>query len=165
MLKLFTSPLPTLRRARKMRSDIKGRFWGFKNIPVRRGRGRLFPAAWPSGFNGPALCSGQAVAFAFIDKKTRLGLRFPDSVLTFAVLSNAQDLLTKIPFVTIMIYIQIKENESIDKALKRFKKKFEKTGVLKQLRARTAFKKKSVKKRMEVLDAVYREHMKAEEAK
>ena len=64
-----------------------------------------------------------------------------------------------------MIYIQIKENESIDKALKRFKKKFEKTGVLKQLRARTAFKKKSVKKRMEVLDAVYREHMKAEEAK
>ncbi len=64
-----------------------------------------------------------------------------------------------------MIYIQIKENESIDKALKRFKKKFEKTGVLKQLRARTAFEKKSVARRTEVLDAVYREHMKAEEAK
>jgi small subunit ribosomal protein S21 len=43
-----------------------------------------------------------------------------------------------------MIVIQLKENETLDKALKRFKKKFEKTGVLKELRRRTYFEKKSV---------------------
>lgn len=46
-----------------------------------------------------------------------------------------------------MLIINVKENESIDKALKRFKKKFEKTGVLKELRARTSFEKPSVKRR------------------
>jgi small subunit ribosomal protein S21 len=54
-----------------------------------------------------------------------------------------------------MLIINIKENESIDKALKRFKKKFEKTGVLKALRARTAFEKPSVRRRTEVLKAAY----------
>ncbi|TAG02411.1 MAG: 30S ribosomal protein S21 [Cytophagia bacterium] len=54
-----------------------------------------------------------------------------------------------------MIIIQIKENESLDKALKRFKKKFERTGVLKELRSRTFFEKKSVKRRHEVLKAAY----------
>ena len=56
-----------------------------------------------------------------------------------------------------MLIINIKENESIDKALKRFKKKFEKTGVLRQLRARTSFEKHSVKRRGEILRAVYRQ--------
>ncbi len=56
-----------------------------------------------------------------------------------------------------MIIINVKENESIDRALKRFKKKFEKTGVLKQLRARTAFEKPSVARRTEVLRAAYRQ--------
>ena len=54
-----------------------------------------------------------------------------------------------------MLIINIKENESIDKALKRFKKKFEKTGVLKALRYRTAFEKPSVRRRTEVLKAAY----------
>jgi small subunit ribosomal protein S21 len=56
-----------------------------------------------------------------------------------------------------MIIVSIKENESIDKALKRFKKKFEKTGVLKELRARTAFEKPSVRRRTEIIKAAYRE--------
>ena len=56
-----------------------------------------------------------------------------------------------------MLIINIKENESIDKALKRFKKKFEKTGVLRELRARTAFEKPSVRRRGQVLKAVYRQ--------
>lgn len=56
-----------------------------------------------------------------------------------------------------MLIINIKENESIDKALKRFKKKFEKTGVLRELRSRTSFEKPSVKRRSEVLRAVYRQ--------
>ena len=54
-----------------------------------------------------------------------------------------------------MLIINIKENESIDKALKRFKKKFEKTGVLKQLRSRTSFTKPSVKRRTEMIKAAY----------
>jgi small subunit ribosomal protein S21 len=56
-----------------------------------------------------------------------------------------------------MIIVNVKENESIDKALKRFKKKFEKTGVLKELRARTAFEKPSVRRRNQIIRAAYRE--------
>lgn len=56
-----------------------------------------------------------------------------------------------------MLIINVKENESIDKALKRFKKKFEKTGVLKELRARTSFEKPSVRRRSQIIRATYRE--------
>ena len=56
-----------------------------------------------------------------------------------------------------MLIINVKENESIDKALKRFKKKFEKTGVLKELRARTSYEKPSVRRRSEIIRAAYRE--------
>ncbi|HRI78537.1 MAG TPA: 30S ribosomal protein S21 [Cyclobacteriaceae bacterium] len=56
-----------------------------------------------------------------------------------------------------MLIINIKENESIDKALKRFKKKFEKTGILRELRSRTSFEKPSVRRRTEVLKAAYRQ--------
>lgn len=62
-----------------------------------------------------------------------------------------------------MLIINVKENESIDRALKRFKKKFEKTGVLKQLRARTAFVKPSVSRRKEVIKAAYKQKMYAKE--
>lgn len=58
-----------------------------------------------------------------------------------------------------MIIVNVKENESIDKALKRFKKKFEKTGVLRELRSRTFFQKPSIKRRQEVLKAKYRQKM------
>ncbi len=62
-----------------------------------------------------------------------------------------------------MIIVNVKENESIDKALKRFKKKFERTGVLKELRARTAFEKPSISKRNEKIRAAYRQRMFAAE--
>ena len=62
-----------------------------------------------------------------------------------------------------MIIVNVKENESIDKALKRFKKKFEKTGVLKELRARTSFEKPSVRRRGEIIKAAYREQMRQKE--
>ena len=54
-----------------------------------------------------------------------------------------------------MITVNVKENESIDKALKRFKKKFEKAGVIKELRSRTFFTKPSVERRDEVIKARY----------
>lgn len=62
-----------------------------------------------------------------------------------------------------MIIVNVKENESIDKALKRFKKKFEKTGVLRELRERTAFTKPSVKRRGEIIKASYRQKMRDQE--
>ena len=38
-----------------------------------------------------------------------------------------------------MIVVPVKEGENIEKALKKFKRKFEKTGVIKELRSRQAF--------------------------
>lgn len=64
-----------------------------------------------------------------------------------------------------MIIVNVKENESIDKALKRFKKKFEKTGVLRELRERTAFTKPSIKKRAQVIKASYKQHLREQENK
>jgi small subunit ribosomal protein S21 len=63
-----------------------------------------------------------------------------------------------------MIIVPIKENESIDKALKKFKKKFERTGVIRELRRRQTFEKKSVARRQEVLRARYRDMMQRTEA-
>lgn len=62
-----------------------------------------------------------------------------------------------------MIIVNVKENESIDKALKRFKKKFERTGVLRELRSRSYFEKKSVRRRNEMIKAAYRQKMRSEE--
>lgn len=57
-----------------------------------------------------------------------------------------------------MVGINIGENESIDKALRRFKKKYERSGVLKEYKKRTFFVKPSIKKRMEKLKAIRRAH-------
>ncbi len=62
-----------------------------------------------------------------------------------------------------MIIVNVKENESIDKALKRFKKKFERTGVLKEIRSRSFYEKPSVTKRSEKIRAAYRQKMYAKE--
>jgi small subunit ribosomal protein S21 len=58
-----------------------------------------------------------------------------------------------------MLIIDSKDCENIDKALKKYKKKFEKSKVLLQLRARQAFIKPSIKRRGEVLKAVYKQQM------
>jgi len=63
-----------------------------------------------------------------------------------------------------MIIVPIKENESIDKALKKFKKKFEKTGVVRELRSRSAFEKPSITRRTVVKKAVYRDALRAAES-
>lgn len=62
-----------------------------------------------------------------------------------------------------MIVIPVKEGENIERALKRFKRKFEKTGVIKELRGRQAFEKPSVRRRAEVKKAIYIEQMQREE--
>ena len=53
-----------------------------------------------------------------------------------------------------MLIIDSKDCENIDKALKKYKKKFEKSRVLLQLRERQAFIKPSIRRRTEVLKAV-----------
>lgn len=58
-----------------------------------------------------------------------------------------------------MIIMPIKEGENIERALKKFKRKYERTGVLKELRARQYFIKPSVTKRKEKLHAIYVENM------
>lgn len=58
-----------------------------------------------------------------------------------------------------MIEIKIKENESIEKALKTFKKKFDRTGILRELRSRTFFEKPSVSRRTEKIKAAYKQKM------
>ena len=54
-----------------------------------------------------------------------------------------------------MIIVPVKEGESIDRALKRYKRKYEKTGVVKELRARQQFTKPSVIKRAQLMKAIY----------
>jgi len=59
-----------------------------------------------------------------------------------------------------MLIIPIKDGENIDRALKRYKRKFDKTGVVRQLRARQAFAKPSVTKRAQMQKAQYIQNMK-----
>lgn len=54
-----------------------------------------------------------------------------------------------------MLIIPIKDGENIDRALKRYKRKFDKTGTLRQLRSRQAFHKPSVTKRAKMQKAAY----------
>ena len=54
-----------------------------------------------------------------------------------------------------MIVVPVKEGENIEKALKKFKRKFEKTGVVKELRARQQFDKPSVINRLKKERPVY----------
>lgn len=54
-----------------------------------------------------------------------------------------------------MIIVPVKEGENIDRVLKKFKRKFEKTGVVKELRNRQKYTKPSVIKREQKLKAIY----------
>ena len=54
-----------------------------------------------------------------------------------------------------MIIVPVKEGENIEKALKKFKRKFERTGIVKELRSRQAFEKPSVTNRNKMIKAFY----------
>ena len=58
-----------------------------------------------------------------------------------------------------MLIIPVKEGESIDRALKRFKRKFDQTKTMRQIRDRKQFTKPSVKRRQQVLKAKYIQHL------
>ena len=54
-----------------------------------------------------------------------------------------------------MIIVPVKDGENIERALKKFKREFEKTGVIKELRARQQYNKPSVLKRLKMEKAIY----------
>ena len=56
-----------------------------------------------------------------------------------------------------MLILEVKDGDTIDKVLKKYKRKYEKSGILKELRRRKAFTKPSVERRAEVLKAIYKE--------
>jgi len=63
-----------------------------------------------------------------------------------------------------MIGVTIQTNENIDRALRRFKKKYERSGILREFKKRTAFSKPSIEKRMARLKAARRQHRAVMEA-
>lgn len=62
-----------------------------------------------------------------------------------------------------MLIIDARESDSIDKALKKYKKKYERAGILRELRRRKFFTKPSVERRTEVLKAAYIEQLRKKE--
>ena len=62
-----------------------------------------------------------------------------------------------------MLIIDARDSDSIDKALRKYKKKFEKAGVIKELRRRQQFSKPSVVKRETMKKAAYSEKIRREE--
>lgn len=57
-----------------------------------------------------------------------------------------------------MVGIVIQENENIDRAIRRFKKKYERSGILKEVKRRSYFTKPSIKRRMKKIKAVRRNY-------
>ena len=62
-----------------------------------------------------------------------------------------------------MLIINVKENETIDRALSRYKKKVKDTQLMKEVRRRKNFEKPSVTRRAEILKAVHREDLRLQE--
>lgn len=63
-----------------------------------------------------------------------------------------------------MIGVTIQESETIDRALKRFKKKFDRSGIIREFRARTAFTKPSIESRQARLKAIKKQYRANREA-
>ncbi len=62
-----------------------------------------------------------------------------------------------------MLVIDVKDGESIDRALKKYKRKYERAGIQREVRKRKHYTKPSVERRQEVLKAIYREKKKKED--
>lgn len=62
-----------------------------------------------------------------------------------------------------MLVVPVKEGENIERALKKYKKKFEKTGVMRELRKRKEFIKPSVRLRQQKIKAAYKQRLRSAE--
>lgn len=56
-----------------------------------------------------------------------------------------------------MLIIEVKEGESIDKALKKYKRKYDRTGVIRKLRSKQQFVKPSISERQKKIKAIYKQ--------
>ncbi|MCB0572705.1 MAG: 30S ribosomal protein S21 [Phaeodactylibacter sp.] len=61
-----------------------------------------------------------------------------------------------------MIIVEVRDNESIERALKKYKMKVNRSGIMRELRDRKQFTKPSVRRRNEMLKAVYRQQKQVE---
>lgn len=62
-----------------------------------------------------------------------------------------------------MLVVQVKDGESIDKALKKYKRKFDRTRVVRQLRSRQQFNKPSVVKRQQLIKAIHKQKLNSQD--
>tara|TARA_Y100000401_G_C8294153_1_gene210375 strand:+ start:130 stop:327 length:198 start_codon:yes stop_codon:yes gene_type:complete len=62
-----------------------------------------------------------------------------------------------------MLIIKLKKGENINRALKRLKVKFKNTQVIRQIRDKQYFKKKSLKRREEIQNAIYKQKVRDNE--
>lgn len=62
-----------------------------------------------------------------------------------------------------MIIVPVKEGENIDRALKKLKRKFDKMGVVRELRSRKQYIKPSIVNREKMLKAVYIQQLREKE--
>ncbi len=62
-----------------------------------------------------------------------------------------------------MLIIPVKEGENIERAIKKYKKKFEKTKVMRELRERKQFIKPSISKRQGRIKAAYKQRLQSAE--
>jgi len=64
-----------------------------------------------------------------------------------------------------MIIVPVKEGESIDRALKKLKRKFEKTGTVKEVRERQSYTKPTKERREKKMKAIYVQKLRSEQEK
>ncbi|MDX1445064.1 30S ribosomal protein S21 [Lishizhenia sp.] len=62
-----------------------------------------------------------------------------------------------------MLVVPVKEGENIERALKKYKKKYEKTGIMRELRSRKEFEKPSVTERQQKIKAAYKQRLRSAE--
>lgn len=61
-----------------------------------------------------------------------------------------------------MLIVEVKEGESIERALRRYKRKYRDSKMIREMRKRRQYTKPSVQRRKEIQKAVYREKIKRE---
>ena len=64
-----------------------------------------------------------------------------------------------------MLIIQVREGENIDRAIKRYKRKYRNTKVLQEIRERKEYTKPSVSKRAQLKKAQYKQRFLLEQEK
>ena len=84
---------------------------------------------------------------------------YADFSVLYGIREESGEEVLNIVIIRTMIIVPLKEGENIERALKKFKRKFEKTGIIKELRDRQAFTKPSIINRQQRLKAIYKQSL------